>query len=152
MIVRLQQKAVPPPLAPTSDVNTAYTADDRQDDINQSIEALIGDPEVDLLYRDAKYLRDQIDLQQVNASTVKHLRNHLSEYLSHFVVMGYDIHGRRIFIQHTPRQQHIDALQKYGENVIHSNLIQITGATQTREIIEHDVDKDLDGDNDDDDD
>lgn len=94
-----------------------------QQDIDESVQALLNDPEIDMLYREVKNVREQVDLARVGDNTVNRLRGHISEYLNTFVLLGYDLHGRRILVQHTPRQTHADAIQKYLEHVTSSNLV-----------------------------
>ncbi len=102
-------------------------------DIDNSVQALLEDPEVELLYREVKTIRDQVDLVQMTNSTAQQLRSILTEYLSTFILIGYDVSGRRVLIQHTPKQGNIDAVQKYVEHVVGSGLVMINGNAQQQQ-------------------
>lgn len=113
-----------------------------QQDVEDSVQALLEDPELDLLYREAKTVRDQINTTQIDETNIKFLQNMLKEYLDSFVIAGYDLKGRRIYIQYTSKQSSTDALQKYVENVASSNLIAVHASQRPRQEDDDEDDED----------
>ncbi len=113
-----------------------------QQDVEDSVRTLLEDPELDLMYRDAKTIRDQINTTQIDENNIKFLQNMLKEYLNSFVIAGYDLKGRRVYVQYTSKQADTDALQKYVENIANSNLIGVHAQQRLRQEDEDEDDDD----------
>lgn len=151
MIVKISQETQPSP-EPSPEVNfvpregiphKASPVEQQrnlQQDIDENVQALLEDPELNMMYADAKHIRDQINTTQVNEQNIKYVQNYLREYLNAFLVIGYDSLGRRILIQHTPKQHYADSLQKYVEQVANTNMVLINASSATRRTDDDDDD------------
>tara|TARA_R110000772_G_scaffold127664_1_gene234881 strand:- start:332 stop:931 length:600 start_codon:yes stop_codon:yes gene_type:complete len=78
---------------------------------------------IDILARDIQRIRVRQEVNKIREGETTALRNMLTEFFDSFVVLGYDVNGQRYFMQHTPEQGHVDALQKYAEQVAGSALL-----------------------------
>lgn len=123
-----------------------YNGQSDQDFVDDAVDSLLQDPEMDLLYRDVKSVRDRLTMRKINERNVKFMHNTLSEYLDSFVIFGYDLTGRRVIVQHTHKQGDVDSMQKYLEHAVNSNVLYANYASQQAARDPDDEDEDEDDD------